>query len=42
MAHVTSAVPDLPVSDKVLRDLAKHVTNVLPKFAEIEPAAGVK
>jgi hypothetical protein len=42
MAHLASAASDLPVSDKVLRDLAKNVTNALPNFAEKEPAIGVK
>ncbi|KAF1936795.1 hypothetical protein EJ02DRAFT_438294 [Clathrospora elynae] len=33
---------NLPVPDKVLRELAKNVAKMLPKFAEREPAIGVK
>ncbi|KAE8856963.1 hypothetical protein PTNB29_08030 [Pyrenophora teres f. teres] len=35
-------VSEVPVSDKVLRDLAKNVAKILPNFAEKEPAIGVK
>jgi hypothetical protein len=32
----------VPVPEKRLRDLAKNATKFLPKFAEKEPATGVK
>jgi hypothetical protein len=42
MAHLDPGAPGLPVSDKVLRDLAKNAAKILPNFAEKEPATGVK
>jgi hypothetical protein len=42
MAQTVHADSGLPVSDKALRDLAKNVAKVLPKFEEKEPATGVK
>ncbi|KAF1831253.1 hypothetical protein BDW02DRAFT_505741 [Decorospora gaudefroyi] len=38
----TVLISSLPISDEVLRDLAKNVAKTLPIFAEKEPAAGVK
>ena len=32
----------MPVSEKILRDLSKDVSNVIPKFSEMEPDLGVK
>lgn len=42
MAQGTSETPEVPVPDKVLRDLAKNVAKVLPNFEEEEPSTGVK
>ena len=42
MAQDTYNVSEVPVSDKVLRDVAKNVAKILPNFAEKEPAIGVK
>jgi hypothetical protein len=49
MANVTSTSEravskssKLPVSDKTLRDYAKNVAKILPKFEEKEPATGAK
>ncbi|KNG45382.1 heat repeat-containing protein [Stemphylium lycopersici] len=43
---MTAQVPcddsEIPVPDKVLRDLAKNVAKILPNFDEEEPATGVK
>lgn len=44
--EMTAQVPcddsEIPVPDKVLRDLAKNVAKILPNFDEEEPATGVK
>jgi hypothetical protein len=42
MAEGTASVSEIPVSDKVLRDLAKNVATILPSFAEKEPATALK
>ncbi|KAI2475847.1 DUF2428 multi-domain protein [Pyrenophora tritici-repentis] len=42
MAQDMRNVSEVPVSDKVLRDLAKNVAKILPDFAGKEPAIGVK
>jgi hypothetical protein len=42
MAEGTASASEIPVSDKVLRDLAKNVATILPSFAEKEPATALK